>query len=1127
VPSASISIADASLNEIGMASAFVSAGSGGLNTPKDLVQGPDGNIYVVNGDASILRYNASTGALIGTFVTAGSGGLTSPYGLAFGPDGNLYVTSRGTNNSVLRYNGTTGAFIDTFVASASGGLASPAGVTFGADGNLYVSSGTSAVLRFQGPSGASPGSPLPATGQTGATFVATGSGGLDSPADLIFGPDGNLYVTSQTTDPAVLKFDGTTGAFVSTFVAAGAGGLLEPRGLAFDQDGRLYVADTASNAVHRYDSTGQYLDDPVVAGPISVLYPVGLAFDAQGRLLIAGRNSNTVVRYDRGVTATLSSASATPVSVSYATADGSALAGTHYTAQSGTITFAPGQTTREVLLASHDETALEGNTTFSVQLSNPTGGVTIGTGTATVTRVDDDSTRQFTISNATATEGDTTGKFLDTFVSPGSGTLNVPGYSPGDFVFGPDGNFYVASGAYVLRYNGTTGAFMDNFVGVGAGARNGPFELLFMPGGDLLVAYQNAGGSIRRFNGTTGADLGEFTSGQTLSFPRAMAFGPDGNLYVNRETGANTSAIDRFNGTTGAFMNVFAASGSGGMDDPQGLVFGSDGNLYVSQPNDVMQFNGTTGAFMGYFVAPGSGGLGTARKLAFGPDGNLYVADDSSNAVFRYNGATGAFIDKYVTSLPNGNNGLFFLTFGPDGNLYVGSESAHSIFRYGANSQAAFTVSITTASSLPITVSYTTNDGTALAGRDYVSKSGTVTLNPGATSKGVIIKTLDDATVEPTLTFTVNLSNATGGVITTGQGTGTIFDGDATKFFVVDSSADRTYRYSVSGNTLTNTVLGSGDTAPRGVAANAAGTTVWAVDANKNVYVYNSSGALLGSWSASGLSSSATLTGIATNGTDIWLVDSYSDKVYQYAGAASRLSGSQSAAGSFSIGKGKNASTNPQDIVTDGTSFWVVDGSALKVFKYTLSGSLLGSWSIDPANTHPTGITINPNNVSDIWIVDNGTNKVYQYTAAANRTSGSQNAAASFALAANNTNPQGIADPPVSSMDAVVAPATGSVAATNGPSPPDASSANTADWRWVVEATGSAGLVYANPRLDSPTNRPPQATASWDWNPATAPTASTLWGGSSDLLAARDQVFAGDMDDFGSNLDPALADASS
>src|SRR5262245_10598433 len=66
--------------------------------------------------------------------------------------------------------------------------------------------------------------------------------------------------------------------------------------------------------------------------------------------------------------------------------------------------------------------------------------------------------------------------------------------------------------------------------------------------------------------------------------------------------------------------------------------------------------------------------------------------------------------------------------------------------------------------------------------------------------------------------------------------------------------------------------------------------------------------------------------------------------------------------------------------------------------------------------------SINPNNVSDIWIVDNGTDNVYQYVGAASRTSGSQNAGATFALAAGNTNPQGIADPPTADM--LLTPAT-------------------------------------------------------------------------------------------------------
>ncbi len=233
----------------------------------------------------------------------------------------------------------------------------------------------------------------------------------------------------------------------------------------------------------------------------------------------------------------------------------------------------------------------------------------------------------------------------------------------------------------------------------------------------------------------------------------------------------------------------------------------------------------------------------------------------------------------------------------------------------------------------------------------------------------------------------------------------------ATKFYVVnDASLDRTYEYNATGTSVETYGLNTGNTAPRGAASTIAGDKTWVVDANRKVYVYSNSGGLLGSWTAGTLATTATVEGIATNGTDVWIVDAKSDKVYKYTGAATRLSGSQNAASSFSL---NSANANPKDIVTDGTYLWVVNDSTTDtVFKYTVAGSLEGSWTVSSGGGSPTGITLDPADVRTLWIVDNATDRVYHYNAAASRTSGSQTPSLSFALAAGNTNPQGIADPP-------------------------------------------------------------------------------------------------------------------
>ena len=240
----------------------------------------------------------------------------------------------------------------------------------------------------------------------------------------------------------------------------------------------------------------------------------------------------------------------------------------------------------------------------------------------------------------------------------------------------------------------------------------------------------------------------------------------------------------------------------------------------------------------------------------------------------------------------------------------------------------------------------------------------------------------------------------------------------ATKFFVVnDAVYDQTYEYQATNPFITANGLGTGNTAPRGAASNAAGDKVWVVDANKKVYVYKTSGELLGSWTAGSLSPTAIIEGTTTNGTDVWIVDNKADRVYLYANAAGTLSGILNATSSFSLNSGNK---NPKDLVTDGTYIWVVDDgtSSDKVFRYDLNGSNVKSWTIDSANKSPTGLTIDPSGSSQsIWIVDSVTDKIYEYANARAKISGSQLAAANpFALAAGNTNPQGIADPPPPAM---------------------------------------------------------------------------------------------------------------
>ena len=91
-----------------------------------------------------------------------------------------------------------------------------------------------------------------------------------------------------------------------------------------------------------------------------------------------------------------------------------------------------------------------------------------------------------------------------------------------------------------------------------------------------------------------------------------------------------------------------------------------------------------------------------------------------------------------------------------------------------------FTVTLDPAATGEVTVDWATADGTAQAGTDYTSGSGSLTFGVGETSKTVTVTVTGDDVDEPNETFTVALSNVSGATLVKATGTGTITDDDDT-----------------------------------------------------------------------------------------------------------------------------------------------------------------------------------------------------------------------------------------------------------------------------------------------------------------------------------------------------------
>jgi large repetitive protein len=194
--------------------------------------------------------------------------------------------------------------------------------------------------------------------------------------------------------------------------------------------------------------------------------------DAQGLGTIGNDDADPTVSVDAAAVAegdigtttlslpvTLSGPSGREVDVDYATSDGTATAGADYTAASGTLVFAPGETSKQIDVIVTGDFANEGDETFAVTLSGPFN-ADLGTSTATGTIANDDAGPELTIADVTVAEGSsgtTPMTFTVTMTPASAGDVTVD-YATADGTATAGSDYAAAAGTLTIPAGQTAGA---------------------------------------------------------------------------------------------------------------------------------------------------------------------------------------------------------------------------------------------------------------------------------------------------------------------------------------------------------------------------------------------------------------------------------------------------------------------------------------------------------------------------------------------------------------------------------------------------------------------------------------------------------------------------------------------
>jgi hypothetical protein len=200
------------------------------------------------------------------------------------------------------------------------------------------------------------------SGSQAITFSITRSGATQSASSVNFAIGG-----SATNGQDYGSIGGTSGA-------AGLNGSVN---FAAGETSKTLTLNILGDTTFEGDETVSVtLSNPTAPGTASLTAPVATTTiindDPQPTVAINNVKVIEGSRRSRNAkfTVTLSNASSQAIAVNYATANGTATAGSDYTAISGQLTFNPGETSKTLEVPILSDALLEGNETFFVNLSN-------------------------------------------------------------------------------------------------------------------------------------------------------------------------------------------------------------------------------------------------------------------------------------------------------------------------------------------------------------------------------------------------------------------------------------------------------------------------------------------------------------------------------------------------------------------------------------------------------------------------------------------------------------------------------------------------------------------------------------------------------------------------------------